>query len=214
MRKHVVTAVVLASVAGSLLGSCSSGKSVSSASSTSSTRAPISSSGSTSSTRSGGTSTPTTSGGYGLCIPGQLIASLYGSSGAAGTIEITVALKSTATGYCTLGGYPGLQMIGSNGSALPTSVVRKGAYSFTSMTPTTPTLASGQTAYFNMGYSDVASGSQSNCPMSVTLEITPPNATGHVSIPAQLAPCDNGTITVSPVFLATGTDAQTMAPPH
>jgi hypothetical protein len=105
-------------------------------------------------------------------------------------------------------------MLGSNGANLPTNVVRKGNYSFTSMAPTTVTLSAGQSAYFNLGYSDVPSGSETSCPTSASLEITPPNAYDHLTIPAQLAPCSSGTITVSPVFLATGANAQTTAPPQ
>lgn len=139
--------------------------------------------------------------------------SVTGSSGAAGTIETTVALKSTATTPCTLGGYPGLQMLSSTGSALATTVVRKGSYSFTAMAPATVTVSPGQAVYFNIGYSDVPSGSETSCPTSASLEVTPPNATDHLTITAALAPCGGGTMVVSPVFTSTGADSQTTAPP-
>ncbi len=54
------------------------------------------------------------------------VGSVAGSSGAAGTIETTVALKSTAPTPCVLGGYPGLQLLTSSGASLPTKVVRTG----------------------------------------------------------------------------------------
>jgi hypothetical protein len=122
-----------------------------------------------------------------------------------------VGLRSTATTPCILGGYPGLQMLGPGGATLPTNVVRKGNYSFTSMAPTTVTLSSGQSAYFNIGYSDVPVGNETSCPTSASLEVTPPNATDHLVVTATLTPCGGGTLVVSPVFLATGSNSQSTA---
>jgi hypothetical protein len=203
---------------GAVLAACSSSSSSTSTSSTSAH--PTSTTGPTkgSSTTGASTSTSvaassTTSPGPARCASAALTGSVVGSSGAAGTIEITVGLKSTAAGPCTLGGYPGLQLVGAGGAALPTTVVRKGNYSFTSMAPTTVSLGSGQSAYFNAGYSDVPVGNETTCPLASTLEVTPPNAYDHLSFPAQLAPCGGGTVVVSPVFLATASNSQTTAPP-
>jgi hypothetical protein len=125
-----------------------------------------------------------------------------------------VALKNTSASNCTLAGYPGLGMTGSNGASLTTTVVRKGSYNFTAMAPTTVIISSVQSVYFNMGYSDVPTGSATSCPAAANLVITPPNAYTSVTIPAQLAPCGNGTIVVSPVFTAASPGAQTTAPPQ
>lgn len=125
---------------------------------------------------------------------------MVGGNGAAGTLEVTVGLKSSSPTPCVLGGYPGLQLLAANGSALPTTVIRKGNYSFTAMAPTTVTLATGQSADFNMGYSDVPTGNQS-CPTASSMEVTPPNATDHLVVTATVAPC-GGTVVVSPVFAA------------
>jgi Protein of unknown function (DUF4232) len=147
------------------------------------------------------------------CANANLSASISGSSAAAGTIEATVALKSTSATACVLGGYPGLQLVSAANANLPTTVVRKGNYSFTAMAPTTVTLTNGQSAYFNIGYSDVPVGTETSCPTSASLEVTPPNALDHLVIPASLAPCGGGTLVVSPVFSATGANTQTTAPP-
>jgi hypothetical protein len=201
---------LLASVclAGLVLAACSSG---SSTATTVTTTTPTTKASTTSTTVAKGTTT-TTSGTSG-CATANLTAAIYGSSGAAGTIETTVALKNNLTTSCTLSGYPGLGMTGSNGASLTTTVVRKGNYAFTAMAPTTVTLAGGQQAFFNMGYSDVPTGSQTSCPTAANLVITPPNSYTSMTIPAQLQPCNNGTITVSPVFLASSPGAQTTAPP-
>jgi hypothetical protein len=195
----VVAAVALGGVA---LGACSSGSS-----SSSTTRAPAStatSSTTTTSASSSSSSSSTTSGGPARCATPSLSGSISGSSGAAGTIETTVALKSTSATTCVLSGYPGLQMLDAGGANLPTNVVRKGNYSFTSMAPTTVTLSNGQTASFNIGYSDVPVGTQTTCPTSASIEVTPPNAVDHLVIAAMLAPCGGGTLVVSPVLSATG----------
>lgn len=209
-----------------LLASCSSGTATSSSSSAppTSTRTsggsstvPSSSSTTTASpvstTAPPASTTPTTSstqpGGPTQCPSAALGTSIYGTSGAAGTIEMTIVITSAAT--CTLGGYPGLAMLNSAGAPLPTTVVRKGNYSFTSMTPSVVNVAPGQAAYFNLGYSDVPSGSQTSCPTSTTLQVTPPNSYASLSLVARLSPCNNGSITVSPVFAGTGPDAATRA---
>lgn len=96
---------------------------------------------------------------------------------------------------------------------MPTNVIRKGSYSFTAMAPTTVTLTSGQSADFNLGYSDVPVGNETTCPTASSMEVTPPNATDHLIVTASLAPCGGGTVVVSPVFAAGGSNSQTTAPP-
>ncbi|MGO9029498.1 MAG: DUF4232 domain-containing protein [Acidimicrobiales bacterium] len=211
MTRRVGMLIGLLCVGGSLLTACSSGSASSSttttAPATTSTRSPA-----PSTTSAPATTTTTGSGGPTQCATATLTASVYGSSGAAGTIETTVALTSSAATACTLAGYPGLQMLSSTGALLPTNVVRGGSYQFTTMAPTSVTVAPGQAVYFNMGYSDVPSGAQTSCPSSATLHVTPPNSYTSVSLSAQLSPCDNGSITVSPVFAGTGAAANTRAP--
>ena len=123
-----------------------------------------------------------------------------------------MALKSTAQTLCVLSGYPGLQLLSSTGASLPTNVVRKGTYSFTAMSPTTVLVAPGQSAFFNIGYSDVPVGTETTCPTSASMEITPPNDYDHLAVAASLSPCGGGTMVVSPVFLANGANSQTTAP--
>ena len=210
-------AVVALACGGVLLAACSSGSSA-----PSTTGAPTTTGAPASTTTSPGDRTTTTSPGgvptttvpgVARCATTGLSGSVTGSSGAAGTIETTVALKSTAATPCALAGYPGLQMLSASGSNLPTQVVRTGSYSFTAIAPTTVILAPGQSALFNIGYSDVPVGNETSCPTSASVEVTPPNATDHLVLTAALAPCGGGTLVVSPVFLSTGADSQTTAPP-
>jgi len=209
--KHRLAGVVVLAAAGMVLAACSS-----SSSSPPTTAASTTSSGPTTTSRPATSTTagsPTTSAGTARCATAALQGSTVGSSGAAGTIETTIALTSTASAPCILGGYPGLQLLGASGSALPTRVIRGGSYSFTAIAPTAVTLSPGQSVYFNIGYSDVPAGSETSCPTSTSLEVTPPNAYDHLVLTAGLAPCGGGTLVVSPVFSATGPGAQTTAPP-
>ena len=146
------------------------------------------------------------------CPAGVLSGSVAGSSGAAGTIEVTIALRNTGTATCTLGGYPGLQLLDAAGVQLPTHVVRAGSYPFTDFAPSTVTLAAGGTAYVNLGYSDVPSGSETSCPKAASLWVTPPGAYDHLTTTLALAPCAGGTVTVSPVFGPGSPATQTTAP--
>jgi hypothetical protein len=193
---------------GAALGACSSGSSA-----PATTAASTTTSTTTVPTTTSTTAATTTTAGLPGCATTALTGAVVGSSGAAGTIETTVSLKSTAATPCVLGGYPGLQLVTAAGSDLPTTVVRKGSDSFTAMAPTTVTVAPGQSVVFNIGYSDVPSGTETSCPSSAFLQVTPPNATDHLTVTAALAPCDSGTLVVSPVFLPTGADSQTTAPP-
>lgn len=207
----VLTGLVLVAA---LAAACSSGSSTATTTrptrpSTSTTVRP----GTTTTPTSGAASSSSAPAGPARCPTGSLSGSVTGTSGAAGTSEVTVGLKSASATPCVLAGYPGLQLLGSGGTTLPTTVVRKGNYPFTAMAPATVTLGTGQSAYFNIGYSDVPVGGETSCPTSTSFEVTPPDATDHLVVAGALAPCGGGTLVVSPVFGAGGADSQSTAPP-
>lgn len=197
--------VAVLALSGAMLGACSSSPSTSTSTTSASTTSTRGTSATTSSTGGAATTSPGTA----RCTTARLHGSVIGSNGAAGTIETTVALKSTSPTPCVLGGYPGLLLLSSSGSSLPTKVVRGGTYSFTSMAPTTVTLAVGESVYFNIGYSDVPVGQETSCPTSASLEVTPPNAYDHLVLSVRMAPCGGGTMVVSPVFPSPGSTADT-----
>lgn len=198
---------------GALLTACSSGSPASTTTTGGSPPARSSTTTGGSSSTSSAASTTSTAAGLARCATTGLAGSVVGSSGAAGTIETTVALKNTTSTPCSLGGFPGMQMLSSSGSSLPTTVVRTGSYAFTAMPATTVTIPPGQSAYFNIGYSDVPVGNETTCPTSASVQVTPPNALDHLVISAAFSPCGGGTLVVSPVFLSTGANTQTTAPP-
>lgn len=216
-RRRGPGAVAVLVLAGGLVAACSS-----SPSTTTSTTRPkrtttttTSTTGPARSTTTGaaGSGTTTTAAGLVRCPTTGLTGRVTGESGAAGTTEVTIALQDGAAGTCQLTGYPGLQLLGGGGTNLPTVVQRMGNYPFTAMAPTTVVLTGGQSAYFNIGYSDVPVGGETSCPTSTSMEVTPPDATDHLVVPAALAPCGGGKLVVSPVFAAGGAASQTTAPP-
>lgn len=104
-------------------------------------------------------------------------------------------------------------MLDASGKPLPTTVVRGGSYSFTNFAASRVTVTAGQTAYFNVGYSDVPSG-QTTCSNASRIEITPPNDFTQLTTAFQATVCNNGTLTVSPVFGPGSPETQTTAPTH
>jgi hypothetical protein len=109
-------------------------------------------------------------------------------------------------------GYPGALLVSASGSQLPTRVVPGGSYSFTNLTPAQVVLSAGQTAYFNLAYSDVPTGTEASCPTAAQVQLTPPGASDHDVVAVQFQACNGGTLTVSPVFAAGSPASQTTAP--
>ncbi len=125
--------------------------------------------------------------------------------GAAGTITGTITLTPTASGVtCTMDGYPTMALRDVAGAAVPVTIVDGLTISVSGSANAPParvTLAPGTQAQFAYQYSDVPSGSETSCARSSTATVTPPGS-GTPSAPTALsiAPCNNGTIRVSPVY--------------
>jgi Protein of unknown function (DUF4232) len=125
---------------------------------------------------------------------------------AAGNIYQSVSLTNTSGETCWLYGFPGLLMLDAGGHTLPTHVVRVDGPVFPGISPTPVrvVLAPGAAAPFYLHYGDVRSGDETTCPEARTLLVTPPDETHQLRIDDPMAPCQHGTIDVSPV-LAPGT---------
>ncbi|MGA2304419.1 MAG: DUF4232 domain-containing protein [Acidimicrobiales bacterium] len=150
------------------------------------------------------TASPTTTTGIAACA--QVTATPGQSQGAAGTIVGTITLAPVGTATCTMEGYPALARFSSSGATVPITVVN-GLTVNLSGPPTQPpsvvTLSSGQQAEFTFEYSDVPTGSETQCASSATVTVTPPGATtASAQVPLTMAPCNNGTVEVSPVYAA------------
>ena len=204
---------VAALVTGSALGACTSS---SSSSSTSTSRGSTTTTSATATTGTGASTTAapaSTTVATATCQPSQLNIALFGSEGAAGTIELTFFLTNTSTMLCVMHGYPGMELLNASGGNLATVVTRGGGLTFENVAVTDVSLAPGQTAYFNLGYGDVPVGTTS-CSVASQVEITPPNDTSFAVVPVpQIHACGGGALHVSPVFASTDSAATNTTAP-
>jgi hypothetical protein len=177
---------------------------------------PTSQAGTTTSAAAKATSTlpsPTSSTTVPGCTGANYTVSILGTEGAAGTSEVTFGFRNTSSATCTLTGYPGIQLLGAGGTDIATNTVAGGGDSFTSFAPTTVEVAGGATAFFNMGYSDVTTGTETSCPTATALQVTPPGTSTPLQVSGQFEVCNGGTVNVSPVFGRNSPETQTTAPP-
>lgn len=144
----------------------------------------------------------------GRCRSAQLAVRVGRLGVALGHIGVTIDFKNVSTATCTLYGYPGLQMLGVVGQAIPTDVLRGTAYTVPSMPERSVTLVAHAEAAFDLGFADSTGYGLDKCPTSARVEITPPNAYRPITIAWRIQPYGGGTIThlhcgqitVSPVF--------------
>jgi hypothetical protein len=150
------------------------------------------------------TASTTTTTGIAACA--QVTATPGQAQGAAGTIVGTITLTPVGSATCTMEGYPTLARFSATGASVPITVV-DGLTVNLSGPPTQPpsplTLTSGQQAEFTFEYSDVVTGNENSCASSTTVTVTPPGASvASAQVPLTMAPCNNGTVEVSPVYAA------------
>jgi hypothetical protein len=201
--------VLSAALAGVVsLAGCSSAKGSSSPTTSATTTTTVPSAASTTLTP------PTTSTTVPGCTGSNYALSLLGSQGAAGTTEVTFGFRNTSSATCPLFGYPGFELLGPNGHAIATNAVRGGNKSFTDFAPVHVSVGPGATAYFNIGFSDVTTGTESSCPTATGVQAIPPNTTAQLVVSGQFTVCNGGTVDISPVFGQGSALTQTTAPPH
>lgn len=93
-----------------------------------------------------------------------------------GSVIRTYEFTNESATPCTLYGYPGFQLVGSNGQNLATTVTR------TPASQSTVTLVSGGHAWFTMQYPSQTGYGNLSCPTSSKLEVTPPNAYRYLTV--------------------------------
>jgi hypothetical protein len=213
---RALLAAVLAVVAGgAVLAACSSGATSASSTSTTTHRSSTTTTHPTTTTSGGSVTTSSNSGGATTttaansasaptCLASQLSIGPHQGGGAAGTIVLTISMRNASATACTLQGYPGMQLLGAQGTPMPTNVVRGGfsgsVPAAVSQAPSLVTLAPGFTASFWLQYEDVPVGGETSCPTSAKAQITPPNDTTPALVALAISPCNGGTVHVSPVL--------------
>ena len=124
--------------------------------------------------------------------------------GAAGTITGFITVTNGGTSTCTTQGYPVMALHGSTGTPLTVTIVDGLSVDVSpqaNAAPTTVAIAPAAKAQFAYQYSDVPTGNETSCPSSATSSVTVPGATvASPNFPLTIAPCDNGTIKVSPLY--------------
>jgi hypothetical protein len=213
---RTIALAVTALLATTTLAAC--GKSTPSAISTTTTTAPPTTTTAAPTTTEPTTTTApttTTTAAKTTCQTTQLHIVAAGRSGAAGTQEVTFSLTNTSSTLCTMYGYPGMLLLNAAGEALPTTVDRGGGLAFENVPAAQVSLAPGQVAYFNLGYSDVTNINPA-CSTATQVEITPPTDTTYLTVPASpgIMACNNGMLHVSAVFGATDTAGTQTTAPH
>jgi hypothetical protein len=188
--------------AGIVAASCSSSPSPQASSTTTSTSAVVAPT--TTTNPNSATSTSTTAAAASGCS--GLTASVGQSNGAAGTITGSIILAESGTTPCTFDGYPTMALFLAGGTTTPVTIVDGLSVDISpeaNAAPASVTLTSSTHLEFTYQYSDVPSGTETSCPTSSTVSVTAPGqSSGTAPITLALAPCDNGTIRVSPLYVA------------
>jgi hypothetical protein len=126
--------------------------------------------------------------------------------GAAGTITGTIVLTNVGTASCSVNGYPTLGLTSGSGAPLTVTVVNGLTVNVSAQANASPSavvIAAGGTAQMAYQYSDVPTGNETSCPQSEGASVTLPNGGGaSPTFPLSMAPCNNGTVYVSPVYAA------------
>jgi len=167
-----------------------------------STSSTSSTSSTTSTTAASATTTPTTGAAAAACS--HITASAGQGQGAAGTITGVITVTNTGPSACTANGYPTMVLYSGSGAPLTVTMVNGLTVSLSpqaSAGPSAVTIGPSSTARFAYQLSDVPVGAQTSCPSSESASVTMPGATsGSPAFALAIAPCNNGTIRVSPVY--------------
>jgi hypothetical protein len=132
------------------------------------------------------------------CRAAHLRGQLNGTSGAAGTILLSITLTNRGA-PCTLHGYTRLQLMASARSTLPTHVVH-GGLSVISQKPKTILLGRGSAASVLIAYSDVPHGSEHTCPAGTEILVRVPGDATWLPVLAPTNACAHGTLEESPLL--------------
>jgi len=132
------------------------------------------------------------------CRAAQLRGRPAGSSGAAGTIVLSISLTNRGTA-CTLRGYAGLRLMVGARRPLPTSVAH-GGLAVLNQRPKTVRLARGTVATILIAYSDVPTGYERTCPSASEILVRVPGDPTWLGVLAHTRVCDHGTLRESPLL--------------
>jgi hypothetical protein len=122
---------------------------------------------------------------------------------AAGSVVLRLAVSTASTEPCLLSGYFGLALLDGRGAPIGPDPSRDPGLG-SGAGPATVTLDAAHPAWFALEWSD--STGSSVCVTAARIELTAPNQTDHVSVPARtagggaIAPCGNLRTFIGPVI--------------
>jgi len=145
---------------------------------------------------------PTVLAAPGRCYNIQLNITPYRSSAGAGHVGVMYRVHNLWTGACTLGGYPGAELLGAKFHSLPTHLTRGLGYLVGKRPVQLVTLAGNNDAYFVLEWDQIQTEHQP-CQVARYFMITPPNdnlpdVTWATSNAGFIRAC-SGMVTASPV---------------
>jgi hypothetical protein len=133
------------------------------------------------------------------CQGTELRGRVAGSSGAAGTITMSVQLRNSSGQACTTKGYPDLGLLKGRNS-LPSRTQNGGSTSNLTRPVKKVTIPAGGYATVLVAYSDVPTGNETSCPNATALLVQLPGAGKAIKVRARIAPCNRGLLYTSPVL--------------
>ena len=133
------------------------------------------------------------------CNALQLSGKVRQSSGAAGTIALSIAFRNISPATCKLQGFPKLKLRNASGP-LPTHVQHGGLAIF-QHPALDVSLAPGKVTSLLVAYSDVPTGSETHCRNATTLVVILGGGSGRLTVAATIGACNHGHLFESP-FLA------------
>jgi Domain of unknown function (DUF4232) len=132
------------------------------------------------------------------CNARQLRGRVAGSSGAAGTIVLSLTLTNRGT-TCSTKGYARLLLMASARRPLPTHVLH-GGLAILNQRPRLVVLRHGGVATIRIAYSDVPTGTERSCPASSEILVRVPGDPTWLPVIARIRACNHGTLRESPIL--------------
>jgi hypothetical protein len=142
-----------------------------------------------------------------LACSGSVLSGSVGTSGgAAGTIQMTFNVSNIGATTCSIHGYPTVKLLDAN-MIVMTGLTIQGNAVFqpagANAAPKVQHVTAGGSVEFVLQFSDVPSGTERTCPQSASVNVYPPGSATSFNVVTAIAPCNSGTMNVSPFFGAT-----------
>jgi hypothetical protein len=133
------------------------------------------------------------------CHTAGLGLAVKGVDAGAGNLVGTFDFMNELDVSCTFFGYPGAQLRDAADNPLPTSVVRAGGPFMNDPPPATVVVPAHQAAQFLVHWEQVPVGGETNCPVSASLAVTPPDEYVPLIVRIAIRACGGGRLDIRAV---------------